>query len=148
MFKWIGEYFDVKVGDSDNIGIPKIPFHKEKMMPDHSICRKLATKNVSNKEEIKISPDNIPNIKLFENLLKFSFTKSIELIFSRCEYKDLEKICTYFNLRRFMEFVKAELRRIVLSSLKVFSTTSPHYSSVRELWSPLDSNRSLSALCN
>lgn len=115
MPRLIGEYFDVKLGDSDIIRIPKVAFHKEKMMPDHGICQKLAVQFNPNEKEINISSDSIPNEKLFENLLVFSFTNSSELTFSRNEYKDLEKICFYFNLHQFIQFVKEELRRIDFS---------------------------------
>ena len=81
MPKLIGEYFDVKIGDSDTFQIPKVPFHKDEIMPDHGICEKLASQFDSNQNEITISLDDIPNEKLFEKLLDFSFsTKSSNTI--------------------------------------------------------------------
>ena len=112
MPKLIGEYFDVKIGDSDIICIPKVALHKERMMTDHGICQKLASQSNQNQKEINISSENVPNEILFENLLVFSFTNSSEMTFSRNEYKDLEKICFYFKLHQFIQFVKEELRRI------------------------------------
>ena len=115
MPKLIGEFFDVKIGDSDIIRIPKVEFHKEKMMTDHGICQKLASQFDPNQKEINISSENVPNEILFEHLLVFSFTNSSEMTFSRNEYKDLEKICFYFKLHQFIQFVKEELRRIDFS---------------------------------
>ena len=99
MFKLIGEYYDIKVGDSKKILIHKMPFHKQKLMPDHGICQKLATQFDPKKKEITISTNSIPNVKLFEDLLEFSFTELSELKIARNEYKDLEKTCIYFNLK-------------------------------------------------
>ena len=121
MPKLIGEYFDVKIGDSDIIRIPRIAFHNERLMIDHEICQKLASQFNSNQDEINISSENVPNEILFENLLVFSFTNSSELTFSRNEYKDLEKICFYFKLHQFKQFVKEELRRIDFSCWHLFS---------------------------
>ena len=113
MPKLIGEYFDVKIGDSDTFQIPKVPFHKDEIMPDHGICEKLASQFDSNQNEITISLDDIPNEKLFEKLLYFSFsTKSSNTIkISRSECRDLEKICNYFKLDNFIVFVKSVLQR-------------------------------------
>ena len=113
MPKLIGEYFDVKIGDSDTFQIPKVPFHKDEIMPDHGICEKLASQFDSNQNEITISLDDIPNEKLFEKLLYFSFsTKSSNTIkISRSECRDLEKICNYFKLDNFIGFVKSVLQR-------------------------------------
>ena len=116
MFKLIGEYYDIKVGDSKKILIHKMPFHKQKLMPDHGICQKLATQFDPKKKEITISSNSIPNVKLFEDLLEFSFTELSELKIARNEYKDLEKICIYFNLKIFMQFAKKEFQRIDFSS--------------------------------
>ena len=113
--KLIGEYFAVKLQDSFTLYIPKVPFHKEKMMPDHGISHKLAAKFETNQEIIHILL-NIQNEQLFENLLKFSYTRSSELTISRCEFRDLEKIFTYFNLDILIQFVKKELQRIDFSS--------------------------------
>ena len=62
MPKLIGEYFDVKIGDSDTFQIPKVPFHKDEIMPDHGICEKLASQFDSNQNEITISLDDIVNL--------------------------------------------------------------------------------------
>ena len=105
-------YFDVKVGDSEVFNIPKRTCHQEKIMPDNGICEKLASKLESNIKEIIIAPEDIPNKELFERILNFSFDKSIEKFsISRSEYNDLDKICNYFNLNEFKEFVKGEFRR-------------------------------------
>ena len=130
MPKLIGEYFDVKIGDSDIIRIPKVAFHKERLMTDHEICQKLASQFNPNQEEINIASENVPNEKLFENLLVFSFTNSSELTFSRNEYKDLEKICFYFKLHQFIQFVKEELRRIDFSCCNLFSMVTMEWSIV------------------
>ena len=113
MPKLFGEYFDVKIGDSDTFQIPKVPFHKGEIMPDHGICKKLASQFDSNQEEITILIDDIPNEKLFEKLLEFSFsTKSTNtMTISRSECRDLEKICNYFKLDKFIDFVKTVLQR-------------------------------------
>ena len=115
MPKLIGEYFDVKIGDSDTFQIPKVPFHKDEIMPDHGICEKLASQFDSNQNEITISLDDIPNETLFEKLLKFSFQSSNTIKFSRSECRDLEKICNYFELDNFIGFVKSVLQRIDFS---------------------------------
>ena len=113
MPKLFGEYFDVKIGDSDTFQIPKVPFHKGEIMPDHGICKKLASQFDLNQEEITILIDDIPNEKLFEKLLEFSFsTKSTNtMTISRSECRDLEKICNYFKLDKFIDFVKTVLQR-------------------------------------
>ena len=106
-------YFDVKLGDSEVFKIPKKACNQEKIMPDHGICEKLASIQLeSNKNEINITPEDIPNKELFEKILHFSFDESNEkLTISRREYKDLDKICNYFNLDEFKEFVKGEFGR-------------------------------------
>ena len=113
MPKLIGEYFDVKIGDSDTFQIPKVPFHKDEIMPDHGICEKLASQFDTSQKEITISLEDIPNEELFEKLLDFSF--SIEspnvITISRSECRDLEKICNYFKLVNFIDFVKTVLQR-------------------------------------
>ena len=119
MFRLIGEYFDIRVGDSDIIRIPRVAFHTEEIMTDHNICRKLASQIHSNQTVLHISLDNIPNIQIFESLLQFSFTNTPILTFPRCEFRSLERTCTYFNLRRFLHFVNQELRRIVFHLLKL-----------------------------
>ena len=112
----IEEYYEIKVGDSKNIRIQKVAYHKQKWMPDHGICQKLSEQFDPKKKVIKISSNSIPNVKLFENLLKFSFTELSELKIARYEYKDLEKICIDFNLKIFMHFVTREFQRIDFSS--------------------------------
>ena len=123
MPKLIGEYmyFDVKLGDSEVFQIPKMTCHKEQFMIDHGICKKLASQLESNQKEINISLDDIPNEKLFEKILDFSFTKSNQITIARCEYKDLNKMCTYFNLDEFKEFVKGEFRRKDLSFRRAYN---------------------------
>ena len=112
MPKLIGEYFDVKIGDSDTFQIPKVPFHKDEIMPDHGICEKLASQFDSNQKEITISLDDVPNEKLFDKLLEFSFSiKSNTIKISRNECRYLEKICNYFKLVNFIDFVKTVLQR-------------------------------------
>ena len=113
--KFIGEYYDIKVGDSEKIRIQKVPFHKQKLMPDHGICQKLATQFDPKKKEITIPSNSIPNVKLLKDLLEFSFTALSELKIARYEYKDLEKICIYFNLKIFMQFARKEFQRIDFS---------------------------------
>ena len=114
-----GEFFDIRVGDSDIIRIPRVAFHREKIMPDHNICRKLASQIRSNQTIIQISLDNIPNIQILESLLQFSFTNIPMLTFPRCEFRNLERTCRYFNLRHFMHFVNHELRRIIFHLSKL-----------------------------
>merc|ERR1712131_503457 len=98
MPKLIGEFFNLKVEDSDTFQIPKVPFHKDEIMPDHGICEKLASHFDSSQKEITISLEDIPNEKLFEKLLDFSFTEpSNAITISRRECRDLEKICNYFK---------------------------------------------------
>ena len=105
-------YFDVKVGDSELFKIPKKTCNEEKIMPDHGICQKLASMLEQNQNEIIITRGDIPNEELFGKILQFSFTKSNKIFtISRHEYKDLDTICTYFNLDEFKEFVKGEFRR-------------------------------------
>ena len=111
MPKLIGEYFDVKIGDSDTFQIPKVPFHKDEIMPDHGICEKLASQFDSSQKEITIALEDIPNEKLFERLLNFSFKSSNPITISRSECRDLEKICNYFKLVNFIDFVKTVLQR-------------------------------------
>ena len=112
MPKLIGEFFNVKIGDSDTFQIPKVPFHKDEIMPDHGICEKLASQFDSSQKEITIALEDIPNEKLFEKLLDFSFTESSNAItISRSECRDLEKICNYFKLVNFIDFVKMVLQR-------------------------------------
>ena len=111
MPKLIGEFFNVKIGDSDTFHIPKVPFHKDEIMPDHGICEKLASQFDSSQKEITIALEDIPNEKLFEKLLNFSFKSSNTITISRSECRDLEKICNYFKLVNFIDFVKTVLQR-------------------------------------
>ena len=111
MPKLIGEFFNVKIGDSETYQIPKVPFHKDEIMPDHGICEKLASHFDSSQKEITISLEDIPNEKLFEKLLNFSFKSLNTIKISRSECRDLEKICNYFKLVNFIDFVKTVLQR-------------------------------------
>ena len=111
MPKLIGEFFNVKIGDSDTFQIPKVPFHKDEIMPDHGICEKLASQFDSSQKEIIIALEDIPNEKLFEKLLNFSFKSLNTITISRSECRDLEKICNYFKLVNFNDFVKTVLQR-------------------------------------
>ena len=112
-------HFHVKLGDSELFEIPKITCHKEKIMPDHGICEKLASMLDQNQNEIMITPEDISSEELFKKILHFSFNKSNEkFTISRREYKDLDKVCTYFNLDEFKEFVKGEFGRKDFFSLR------------------------------
>lgn len=147
MPKLIGEYFEVKIGDSDTFQIPKVTFHKEEMMPDHGICEILASKFDSSQKEITFSLDDIPNVKLFEILLEFAFTKSSNITISRSECQELDQICNFFKLNKFIDFMKRVLQRDIykdkisilkeefvnnIASLTNENSTVSTFSSIRE----------------
>ena len=109
----VGEYYYVNIEESiEPFQIPKTPFHRQKLMPDHRICEKLASKLESANNRIQIKLNNIPNANLFQKILNFSFTSSSEITVSRSEYNDLDIICNFFNLENFRMFSKEEFLRM------------------------------------
>ena len=117
----VGDYYHVSIEESESFQIPKTPFHRQKLMPDHRICEKLASKLGSANNRIQIKLNNIPNANLFRNILNFSFTNSNEITVSRSEYNDLDKICDFFNLDNFRMFSKKEFLRMDFLNLSMKS---------------------------